>query len=282
MELAQIIKWVDDTNMEYHHANFEWLIMQSKEENVRREYTPAYKEYSYAIISHIISQPNCDNKKALVRRLFRNGRSFFLDCKQERDKYKDFWIGEISMIESLCTHRYEDMFISDSTWRHWVAGNELLNFYSEVILTSVECGLDPIELCTDSVKDVITDIIDYARLTPQQKNELDSTSLEAFILKDKEAVLNAIDAELMNSTKKEGKRIAIIICALERYGYMADVTGRIERLHIAFTRRYPNKIASRQSISDYITATKDNVYCGSAKPLANDDIETFYKKILAQ
>lgn len=278
MELAQIIKWVDDINREYHNSYFDRLIMQSKEENVRREYTPAYKEYSYAIISHIISQPNCDNKKALVRRLFRNGRSFFEYCKQQRDKH-DWWIGEISMIESLCTYSYEDMYISDSTWRHWVAGNELLNFYSEVILTSVECGLTPTELCTDSVKDVITDIIDYARLTPQQKKDVDSTLLEMFILKDRDKVLKAIDAELESIVKQSGKHIALIICALEHYGYIANISGKQMKIISAFSLRYPNKVATAQAVGQYINAHRNPQAKTDKPPFTEKELKEFINKI---
>lgn len=103
--------------------------------------------------------------------------------------------------------------------------------------------------------------------------------IEAYIIKDRERVLRAIDAELVGCNKPQGKRIALIICALEQYGYITNIDGNIERIYNAFKQRYPDKIASRQSVSQYLNAHRNpNAY--TDKPRFMDrELERFINTI---
>lgn len=103
--------------------------------------------------------------------------------------------------------------------------------------------------------------------------------LERYIIKDRKKVLRAIDTYIAVYNKPQGKRIALIICALERYGYIGNIDGNIERIIEAFRQRYTNKVSSRQSVSQYLNAHR-NPKAKTDKPrFMDEELEMFIKTI---
>lgn len=105
------------------------------------------------------------------------------------------------------------------------------------------------------------------------------TPLNAYIIKDAQKVLNAIDAEFKGCNKPSGKRVALIICALEKYGYIANIDGLVVKIYTAFKWRYNDKIATRQAVTQYINAHR-NPNAKTDKPqFTNEELTSFIDKI---
>lgn len=227
MELGDIIKWVDKKNEHIRNAEFNEIFMEDnpQEEIVYgrvREYNPEYEKYSYAIIPHIL-QLSEDNKKALIKRLFRNSGSFFYRCeKQQKRTDDDGWVHLMrnNIIYFNCDD--EDLFICPSAGEMMALEYELLGFYSEIIQLCVECGLNPNELHTSDIKnDVIDDIVNSMRSIPAQKeNRIKKNQIwQDYIIGDyKDAWISLIEKELKISANKNGKLMATIISALAQTG----------------------------------------------------------------
>lgn len=111
------------------------------------------------------------------------------------------------------------------------------------------------------------------------QQETDKDTLEAYINKDAQKVLNAIDAELKNCKKPQGKRIALIICALEQYAYISNIDGNIERIYEAFKLQYPDKIATRQAVTQYINAHRNSNAKTDKPQFTNEELTSFIDKI---
>lgn len=104
--------------------------------------------------------------------------------------------------------------------------------------------------------------------------------LKAYIIKDSQKVLKAIDAELRNCIGKQGRKIALIICALEQYGYIANIDGNIERIYEAFKLSYPDKVSdNRQAVSTYLNAHRNLKAKTDKPPFTEAELRKFINKI---
>jgi hypothetical protein len=260
MELGDIIKWVDRKNEHLRNAEFNEIFMEDnpQEEIVYervREYNPEYEKYSYAIIPHIL-QLSEDNKKALIKRLFRNSGSFFYRCeKQQKRTDNDGWVHLMrdNIIYFNCDD--EDLFICPSAGEMMALEYELLGFYSEIIQLCVECGLNPNELHTSDIKnDVIDDIVNSMRTIPAQKENhiKKNQKWQDYIIGDyKAAWISLIEKELKVSANKNGKLMATIILALGQTGSVLNFKKSV--FYRALRVDFPS-LNSDEAINKYLNA----------------------------
>lgn len=172
MELGDIIKWVDDTNM-YLSMTYNLNAMGIEQHDGIREYKKdvgyisQHKEYAYACATEIL-HINKENKEALFRRLFRNSEVFFYECIDRRKKNSENnatqWIFTISQ-DGISDFGKTNIGII-ATLEY-----DLLGFYTEVVLLCKECGLEPATYLDPEAKEVVEDIERYTRLTPLQNAE---------------------------------------------------------------------------------------------------------------
>ena len=283
MELAQIIKWVDEKNMNFRTTEFDLSIIEDGQDEISinpNDYTSEYNEYQYALINYLLLM-DLENKKALVRRLFRGGYSFFNRCCKQREETNDgLWL--FTMKTSIFIPPYEDSLISISSalWTQMCIEHELVNFYAEVLQLCIESELNPIELCPFEHKgldDVFADMALFSKTQPTNK-----MILEKYISKDTDKVLKVIDNEMANAKKGSGRIIALIICALEKFGYIETIDGKVEKLHRAFVLRYKDRVGTRQSVSAYIEATRNPKSTSQYKGFTDNELNDFGAKLNAQ
>lgn len=124
--------------------------------------------------------------------------------------------------------------------------------------------------------------VDCAKTAEWHKDFYDNSTismLDRYIIKDRKKVLRAIDTYIAVYNKPQGKRIALIICALEQYGYISNIDGNIERIIKAFRQRYPDKVSSRQSVSQYLNAHRNPNAKTDKPPFMDEELEMFIKTI---
>lgn len=239
MELGDIIKWVDRKNQDLRNAEFNQIFMEDnpQEEIILervREYNPEYDKYSYALIPHIL-QLSEDNKKALIKRLFRNSSSFFHRCEQNR-KCTDDYVWVFSMQNNIIYFNCddEDLFINPSAGEMMALEYELLGFYSEIIQLCVECGLNLNELHNSDIKnEVIEDIVKCTRLTPQEKYEAQKSLLptkwqDYIIGPEKTQWEQLIANDISKARNRNGRLVATIITAMQKKGAIIHLGNRSE------------------------------------------------------
>lgn len=279
MELGDIIKWVDRKNQDLRNAEFNQIFMgdNPQEEIVYerlREYNPEYDKYSYALIPHIL-QLSEDNKKALIRRLFRNSSSFFHRCEQDRKCTDDYaWVFSMrnNIIYFNCDD--EDLFINPSAGEMMALEYELLGFYSEIIQLCVECGLNLNELHNSDIKnEVIEDIVKSFQLisvqneNPMKKNQ---RRQDYIIGNNKDAWIRLIEQELEMSKNKNGKLMATIILALGQTGSILNFKKSV--FYKALRVDFP-LLNSDEAINKYL-----NIY--STNTIPQSEIDSIKQKLV--
>lgn len=292
MELADIIKWVDETNQSYRNAIFEDDFLQSEEievapgiwekvtemEMITGEYTPQYTKYSYAVIPYIL-QLGVNDKKALTRRLFRNSSLFILTCKNCRESNPEDWVYDIIYSPGWWTSPDEEWFISRTRLKKIKLEYELLCFYYEVIQTCGECELKPEELHTDEdVIEVMKDILRSGLPSGLPKKERnfakESTTWQDYIIgKERDAWINLITKELELSKKKNGKLMATIILALSQTASIRFF--KKSEFYRALRKDFPF-LNSDEAINKYLNTNSPN---NIAVPIPQDEIDAMIKKI---
>lgn len=277
MELGDIIKWVDRKNQDLKNAEFEKLFMEDNfQEEIIYErvqtYNPEYDKYSYAIISHFLQLSEA-NKKALIKRLFRNSSTFFHRCEQARNLSGNFsWVS--SMITCFIElNNDDDLFVCSSAREMIALEYELLGFYSEVIQLCVECGLDVNELYPTNVKnEVIEDIINSMLSISSQKGNYSEKNQrwQDYIIGDyREAWIKLISQELNVSKNKNGKLMATIIQALGQTGSV--LTFKKSVFYKALRKDFPF-LNSDEAINKYL-----NVY--SVNAISQSEIDAIKTKV---
>lgn len=277
MEIEDIIKWVDDTN-EYLANPVETA--RSYKEGVG--YELENDKYKYAITTQLLRMDK-DSREFYIKRLLRNIDDFVFILRCNAYSQEKWWEIEIK-------DKKEDWVwdIADYIWgKDYVLelGEalfiDLLKFYVEIIRLCREGGLDICELVPKIHKDIFVDIEKFVMGDDDIKCE--NNSLGSFLVKDGEKVLRVIDAEMNAVTKCQGRLVALMICALVKYGYMINIDGKIQRIWQAFNERYPNKVATRQSVNNFISVT---MHPGSSlslyKAFTDEELEQFRNKIIAQ
>ena len=279
MELADIIKWVDSKNQALRNAEFDSILEESNEQEEFifyervRAYEPECDKYSYAIIPYIL-QLSENDKKALIRRLFRNSGSFFYNCEKERKRTDDE--GWVFLMRSNIVYLNcdaEELYITPSTSQKMVLEYELLGFYSEVIQLCVECGLNPNELHPIDVKnEVIDDIIRSMQPIPQKKRIPIGTApkwQDYIIGEHREAWISLITKELNTSQNKNGKLMATIILALGQTGSLLNFK---KRAFYGLLRKDFPLLNSDEAINKYLNTN-------SANMVFQEDIEAIKTKV---
>lgn len=190
---------------------------------------------------------------------------------------------QIEILEEYI-HQYDEN-ITFSKWDLYISINDIL--WSLIytlwnICESFGIDINKIQLRT-SCRLPLAEFIGLPHYTtntipikPQPQTPL---PLESYIIKDKQRVLKAIDTYIAVCNKPQGKRIALIICALEQYGYISNIDGNIERIIKAFRQRYPNKVSSRQSVSQYLNAHRNPNAKTDKPPFMDEELEMFIKTI---
>lgn len=176
MELGDIIKWVDDKNLCLGNNRFDFFTEGGQEQiNVNpKEYISEYKEYKYLLIGHMLRM-DLENKKALVRRLFRRSCLFFERCCKRREETNDgLWLFTMktSVFHEIAVCDDTPIQISSAVWEQMCLEHELANFYEEVLQLCQECKLNPVELFPVEYKgldDVFADMILFAKKTPTEE-----------------------------------------------------------------------------------------------------------------
>jgi hypothetical protein len=149
---------------------------------------------------------------------------------------------------------------------------EAWNITIEDIAERTSCGF--------SIEYFRTYDLDYCDIQfTEQPGTIGTLPLEAYITNNKGRVLKAIDAEMASCVNKQGRRIALIICALEQHGYIANINGNIERIYKAFKQRYPNKVGTRQSVSQYINVSRNNQAKSDKSPFTDEELKRFIRTI---
>ena len=166
MELAQIIKWVDDTN-----NHFGDLTESAREYNEDKGYMLEFKQYKYAITEQFLKMDN-SNKVAFVHRLFRCSDEF-MGClrdiaKEHADECKEFSCEWVFYIEN-------EIFDNDIT-AHDIADAlfiDLLKIYCEVITLCKESNIDIGALARPFDRDIINDLVAF--LMDGERREADES-----------------------------------------------------------------------------------------------------------
>ena len=173
MELAQIIKWVDDTNW-----HLECSTEGTREYNEDAGYILEYKQYIYAITEQFLKMDK-SNKEAFVRRLFRNMDPFvgnmryirdsalvenLEDIPEESNDYPEDWE---SLAEELKAHPSDwteaiideifddNLIVLDINRALFI---DLLKVYCEVIRLCVESDMTPEEVAHPYHRDITNDL----------------------------------------------------------------------------------------------------------------------------
>lgn len=282
MELGDIIKWVDRKNQDLRNVAFDLSAWGGQEEIsiYPNEYKSEYQEYKYALTNYLLIA-SIENKKALVRRLFRGSYSFFrLCCKQRKETSDASWLFMMKTSIFIAPYDEAPIFMPQAIWAQRCIEYELVNFYAEVLQLCQESELNPLELYHSEHKgldDVFADMVLSSK--PQNYNE---NMLEAYIVKDKDKVLKVIDSEMAKVKKKAGKIIALIICALEKFEYIKAIDGNVEKLYRAFLLRYKDKVGTRQAVSAYIEATRNKKSTTTYNGFTDNELNDFARKFIAQ
>lgn len=295
MELADIIRWVDETNESYGNALFGNDFIDYEEievapgerekltvmEKITGEYTPQYTKYSYDVIPYIL-QLGINDKKALTRRLFRNSRLFIHTCKQRRESSPEDWVYEIIFYNGGLISTNEEWFCNRTRLKIMELEYELLCFYCEVIHTCGECELNPEELHPDEdVIEVMKDILRSGiksglRITHKMECNYikKSTTWQDYIIgKKRDAWIDLITRELELSKKKNGKLMATIILALSQTASIRFF--KKSEFYRALRKNFPF-LNSDEAINKYLNTNSAN---NLAVPIPQDEIEAMIKKI---
>lgn len=166
MELAQIIKWVDDTNM--------YLVNPTESVRDYNEdigYILEFKQYKYAITEYFFKVDK-SNKEALVKRLFRECDEFIgymrciaEDCERVSDDYPYEWVHDIA-----------DEIFDDDTTDHNIDEAlliDLLKFYCEVINLCLESDINPEKLVAEHHREIIGHLTEFLRGSHRCKEDDD-------------------------------------------------------------------------------------------------------------
>lgn len=159
MELAQIIKWVDDTNM--------YLVNPTESVRDYNEdigYILEFKQYKYAITEYFFKVDK-SNKEALVKRLFRECDEFIGYMRCIAEDCPNDWIDDIA-----------DEIFDDNTTDHDIEEAlriDLLKFYCEVINLCLESNIDPEKLVAEHHRDTISNLTEFLRGALRRKEDDD-------------------------------------------------------------------------------------------------------------
>lgn len=290
--MEKVIKWVYRTieSLEFVKFQYESNIQDLKKLNeskiqelkrLREEYkdgwgfVPEYQDYTNILSANILTLSN-DNQKRLIQLLFSKSWVLFEVCKDIKEAHKYNWV-----LHAVGTYGKLEYDIIKQT--HNALFYDLFNFYEEVFILCRICDISIQQMHPlYEYSDIVNDLTLYWRLNRLQLAYYKQTGvipLDAYLIKDKLKVLNAIDNELANCKGAQGKRIALIICALEEYGYIANIDGNIERIYEAFKHRYTDKVASRQGVSQYINAHRNPKAITDKPKFSAKELKLFIDKI---
>ena len=162
MELAQLIKWVDDTNI--HLGS---LTEGAREYNEDIGYILEFRRYIYAVSEHFLKMDK-SNKEAFTRRLFRRMDMFIVMMRVAKTDYLEYtplpeewealseeWVECLAdkiCSDDIITFRVEDALFVD-----------LLKVYCEVINLCIESDIDPARLAPEYYCDTISDLTKFLR-----------------------------------------------------------------------------------------------------------------------
>ena len=277
--MEKVIKWIDDTNQQFSYINYkiennqECTFEYRSWNNDIECYTNESEKHIYNLLS-IILQASNENKVFIFKRIFRHSSDFFYYCNELREYETHSWITRV-WLNNMSGGRNAETLKNTLLY-------DLVMFYSEALQLCYECNLPSTALPQyDFATGVIEDILAYMKLSHKriQVEETGIIPLDMYIKKDIRKVLSAIDNELTNCKGAQGKRIALIICALEEYGYIANINGNIERIYEAFKYRYPDKVASRQGVSQYINAHRNPKAITDKPKFSAKELKLFIDKI---
>lgn len=282
MELGDIIKWIDETNL--HLEKWGDDDFKEKFDHTRQKakdgsgYVCEFEQYIEAVTVQLYNLDK-ENKKAFIRRLFRWCDFGFAEYTcygiEEKDWYGKAWERMSDVV------LFGEKNIPDLGFALYI---DIFAFYDGILKLCFECEINPTEIAPKCK--IMATMIKWTESPYNNTRSISSLTLESYIIKDKKRVIKAIDAKLDSKQKAnsdgEGRLVALIICALERYGYMnlegKDMTNIIN----AFRAKYPNKIGKRQGISSYITATRTGEYCRGYKPISSNEIDDFINNFIAR
>lgn len=263
MELAEIIKWVDKTNLYLELGECEYTTNARQINNETKMYICEYEMYVYAI-SALIIQMQSDNREVLIRRLFRHSIPFFKMYEIVNDEEKG-WIYDAYYIDDIIGDGVGDC-LED------VLYSDLLAFYQELIRICIECELNAIELCPYEYKAIIETILEstaYMNLRRGRKIHQPKKWEDYIIGENKTKWENLIREELTRNAGKNGKLTATIMRAMERNNSIRPITNR-KKFYNAL--RVDFDLSSDESINKYL---KDF----NGTPISEDEIDQMINKV---
>lgn len=186
MELAQLIKWVDDTNIRLERPTED-----AREYNEDIGYILEFQRYIYAVSEHFLKMDK-SNKEAFTRRLFRRMDVFITmmrDAKTDYIEYKPLpeeWVAypedlkfafaeKIPLPEEWVEYLADEIYSDDIITFRVVDALfvDLLKVYCEVINLCIDSDIDPARLTPEYYRDTISDLTKFLRGSHRRKEDND-------------------------------------------------------------------------------------------------------------
>lgn len=184
MELAQLIKWVDDTNI--HLGS---LTEGAREYDEDIGYILEFRRYIYAVSEHFLKMDK-SNKEAFTRRLFRRMDIFIAMMRVAKTDYIEYtplpeeWEALPESLKSAIAERtplpeewvecLADKICSDDIITFRVEDAlfvDLLKVYCEVINLCIESDINPAKLAPECYRDTISDLTEFLRDSHRRKED---------------------------------------------------------------------------------------------------------------